>query len=369
MSFPQTCLAQEEKSLERDPGTTVSILVDQDFFTIPASLDEDRNYTMGLAFDFSNDKINDWFTHWPLIKLHQLFSSVGIYDGAEDLFSSSIGLLGTAFTPEKLDTTSVVVGDRPYAFFLGINTRSTHRCVTEQSRHNYHSWNINYGLFGTYIGREVQSYIHSWPNITRPDPIGWSNQIGEGGRFAMLVDYNFFKTLRKDLPDIGSNLQSKIGFDGGWTAGASAGYYNRMYAGVGVRAGLIDIADVYNWLTAFNSVSTGSYQAIKSSGEARSELFVMLQLRGTYMIRNNMLEGGWFADEIYVLESEWTKPFVGEVSIGAGASKKWLSRTKPGRIRTLAAVYKTTYRTPEFDSGIFDPRNHAFGSLGFIFSF
>ncbi len=355
----------QSTSNERRDGCVVSLTTDQDFFYFSKERNEDRNYTMGFSLEVSHDAIKNWYTHVPLDLIKRFGERHSEVIRSSSLYASNVGILGTAFTPEKLDTNAVVFGDRPYAFFLGLTTRNVMLYITDSERHVYQSIGINYGVFGTHVGKVVQSCIHSTEWNTRPVPEGWSNQIGDGGSFTMLLDYNQFRTFRK-LKDVGLNLTSKYAADGGWTWGASAGYYNRVYAGIGGRIGKIDVERVYDWFNAFTSLGSAAYQGEGSSGKSRHEYFLIGQLNGTFMLRNSMLEGRMFQDDIYVLPSEWTNPFIGEVVFGVGYSYKYLRNS---RVKGLSLIYKNTIRLPEFNSGIIEVRNHYFGSAGIIASF
>ncbi len=347
-------------------GTILSIISDQD---ILAPNNEDRNYTMGFNIDVTNKNMGKWFTHYPLSLLHKITPCSGKFEN----YSSGMGLIGTAFTPEKLDTTGVVIGDRPYAFLLALSTRQITKYTKESMRDVYQAWTINYGLFGTYLGREVQSAIHRSPAITRPVPEGWDNQIGkEGPKFTMLIDFNRFQTFNKyEDPASRIELKSCRGADAGWMVGGSAGYYMRVYGGIGGRYGLIDKNDIYNWFSAFNSLGTASMN-LQQVPEAnrRKEFFVFGQFLTTVMARNSMLVGRLFYqdDEVYRLEEDWVNPLVYEFVFGLGYSVKWVSSCRPNKLNTLALQFKNTIRTAEFDSGIFPERNHYFGSVAIVYS-
>ncbi len=367
-------LALNAQTPEIKPSTLFSFSTDQDFFSIPESNNDDRNYTMGAALEFSNPKFERLWTHRPFSALAGFLSEKELFGSTilpynTQHFASSFGILGSAFTPDSLSSIPPRIGDRPYAFLLGFTTRSVFLSLSEKQRYRFYSMGINYGWFGSYVGREAQTWIHTHI-VDSPIPRGWNNQIGQGGAFTLLLDYNYFQSFRKNLKKPGDNLTSQCNADGAWQLGGSVGYYNRIYGSVGGRIGLIDYEDVYNWFNSFNSLSTAAFQQDENPSElsnARTELFLFGQVNGQFMIRNSMLEGTLFGSDVYVLDRAWIRPFTFELVQGIGFSRKWYS-AKRNRIKSFSFQFRNVQRSPEFSSGILPPRWHYYGSLAFIFS-
>ncbi len=233
--------------------TTFTLSSEQDILVVPSSLNEDRNYTMGLSIEFSNLLFNSVWHHYP-----QRVVQKSLFKDSK-LFISSIGLMATGFTPENLAETNPVIGDRPYAFLIGINTSSTFHKVDKNNRFQLNTIRTVYGLMGTDIGRRVQTAIHEWDFITRPIPLGWGNQIGDGGSFTGLIDISTIKSLRKCInPFEISPNNCKIRWDGVLEYGASLGFYNRAYVGTGGRIGFIDLGDAFGFYNAFGSLASAN---------------------------------------------------------------------------------------------------------------
>lgn len=363
-----TSFAQDDQP-EATMAPIFSLSSDQDFLVIPGTFNKDQNYTMGLALQYTNFALYDNISHAPQRLVYSLFENLDI---VFDPFTSSIGLLATGFTPEDLAAQGPVIGDRPYAILFALSTSSVATYIHESERVGYLTSTINYGLMGTYVGREVQSEIHSWPGQTRPIPQGWETQIGDGGYPTMLFDLNYFLPFAKNTATGNQfQLSSDLGVDGGINYGGSVGYYDRLYGGLHLRAGLIDKNDVFNWFGTFSALSTGSYMLSpdeataesKPNRQSRWEAFVFGQATGTFMIDNSFLTG-FNKDNSYALAYDDMNLGVAELAAGIGVSYKWLSQKR--EIKTLSLQFKDVFRSPEFNSGIFPPRWHSFGSIAII---
>lgn len=98
-----------------------------------------------------------------------------------------LGIGGTAYTPQDLNATSVVIGDRPYASltYFGFGRIS----ISDDFQQQVNSQLI-IGLTGWQGPGEAQYYIHDngWFGTTRPNPQGWDNQIGHNG--SLVINYN-----------------------------------------------------------------------------------------------------------------------------------------------------------------------------------
>lgn len=398
------------------------IHTDQDyFFLFPASLNEDRNYTQGTCFTYSHEDLNESFFFWPVKKLGEL-------NKGKELYSSSFSLGGTAFTPLCLDSIDPIVGDRPFSFLLYVSTSSTYskqksvtkRCTNQDKTNKvietYHTFNINYGLFGTKLGYEFQSFAHKYLVRGRPeDPKGWNNRISKGGAPTILIEYNRFRPLFGIDVFKKKNLEDRSLFDVGWNFGGSVGYYDRINTGLYARLGYLKKSNQAKWNGMWSALSSASYQTLlknKNMTDSTSttnsktdtidndsiankntepevkdsshtveqekpkcpkfknfianvpEIFLFGRAGTTLMLRNSMLVGQrFFGNNEYVLDSTWPNTFLLEFEWGAAFNFECKRKGDTG-ISSWAIVLRTMYRSPEFDSRIFPTRWHYFGSAG-----
>jgi hypothetical protein len=352
--------------------TTFSIQTDQDFlFRTPFSKNEDRNYTQGTSFVFSSPKLINTWIYFPLRKVRQLADSLN-RGGLED-FSSSFALSGTAFTPRIIDSSTPIVGDRPFAFLLFVSTSTTfkfQKLRNDKAVDVYHSLTINYGVFGTDIGYKFQGWAHKHLVQGRPtDPKGWNTQISKGGAPAMLVEYNRFREL---FPSGEFSLTKRKAFDIGWNAGGSIGYYDRLFTGLYARLGWLREKNLARWNGGFSAMNSGSFQ-VQGTGDVVGKVkkffrlfepFVYGRANGTLMLRNAMLVGQGFGNSVYTLKPGWATVPLFEYEWGVVVAVEWVNRN--GKPKTGAVQYRAVHRSPEFDSGLFPTRWHYFGSLGLM---
>ena len=107
------CAAQDEG---KEPNNiTWSIYLDNDNLALDSYLhvNEDRDYTMGLAGMFSGKPVRNWFIYRHLFDGLEQLPWVANATAAEAYHSVTIG--DTAFTPDDLENREVIEGDRPYA--------------------------------------------------------------------------------------------------------------------------------------------------------------------------------------------------------------------------------------------------------------
>jgi hypothetical protein len=183
----------------------------------------------------------------------------------------------------------------------------------------------------------------------------------------MLVEYNRFRPLLSIAADKTEQPPVKRIFDLGWNFGGSVGYYERIFTGLYARIGLLKAYNQARWNGGWSSLTGASYQKIKAKKERniKPEVFLYGRFNTTLMFRNSMLMGQRFVKSQYTLEPSWAKTFLYEYEWGIVAA---LERQRKGERspRTWAVVFRTMYRSPEFDSGIYPVRWHYFGSVGLL---
>lgn len=352
-----------------DPGI-FAIQVDQDFlFRFPFSKNEDRNYTQGTSFTYSQPELINSFFFWPLRKIAINKKKNHIQ------YATALSVGATAFTPRKIDSINPVIGDRPFAFLFFVSTSNTFiktKYIIKKSSEDeavpvniYHTFNINYGMFGTRLGYEFQSFAHKTIVKGRPtDPKGWKHQISAGGSPTILLEYNRFRPLFS-LASEEKNKQ-RI-FDLGWNFGGSIGYYDRLVTGLYARLGLLKKHNQARWNGTGAAINGASYEKEKPEEvqKEKPEIFLYGKFNTVLMFRNSMLMGQTFKKSEYTLEPSWPKTALLEYEWGIVAS---LEKTRMGEQspRAWALLFRTVYRSPEFDSRIFPTRWHYFGSVALL---
>ncbi|MGD8484883.1 MAG: lipid A deacylase LpxR family protein [Thioalkalispiraceae bacterium] len=199
----------QETSPARDLG--IGVYVDQDLF-IPFT-NEDRDYTMGLAFEFF------WSKDKGLYPLDDLVRKAGkwldIDESDKDIVYSF--MLGTlAFTPDDLSDPDPIYDDRPYSSLIYLSNKRV-RADSEDAL----AAEVAIGLLGTGLAYEVQSEFHDWyrdfDNSDEPvEPMGWDNQISDGGELTFRVSVSHSRLYPQfSIPgrfDISSTVGLSLGF-------------------------------------------------------------------------------------------------------------------------------------------------------------
>ncbi len=136
----------------------------------------DKDYSGGFKFELYTDYLN--YGTIPFIK--NLGERRG--NGTEYLNFNSIYAQGMGFTPDRdaFGTSQIVNDQRPYASVLGFGKR---RIAYFDSAQLSIETDLFIGKVGLKGPGNVQNFIHEY--ISDSDPVlGWSNQIGNGGRWV-----------------------------------------------------------------------------------------------------------------------------------------------------------------------------------------
>lgn len=353
-------------------------IIDQDFFYLSPSKNEDRNYTQGTSFTISDNTLYNTLLFAPFKGYNNLRAKI-IKRKSVNSVMSSLSLLGTAFTPRIIDSVSPIIGDRPFAFLLATSFNNINR-IGDKFGHgsNYEAITFNVGLIGTDIGYDFQSFAHINIVKGRPaDPIGWNTQISKGGKFTLLLNYERIKFF--------SLFPSKTqgwGIDGSINLGGSFGYYDRAYLVTYIRLGYLNQFNMPNWAFFGNALATASKNStpinpdtsLSNLNKKRKyegcELFGFARMTNNFMFRNSLLVGQRYVnDDIYTLKNNWTNIFFYDIDFGIAFGLYWIKNpNEDAKHKFLRVIYKNTIRSPEFDSGIFARRSHYFGSIGFQIS-
>ncbi len=227
----------------------IGIYLDQDLF-VPFT-NEDRDYTMGIAFEFF------WAKDKGLYPLDNLVSQTAKLLGMENsdkniIYSFMLGIL--AYTPDDLADTQPIFNDRPYSSLIYLSNKRV-----RADDKNALAAEVLLGIIGTNLGRDVQTGFHSlYRDIAGSDkpvePKGWAHQISDGGEL----------TVRLRL----SRSQLQFSNPGLWdiatTVGFSLGFQTNISVSAAVRLG--NIKSKF-WSLPYDPVSRGNFLPDPHKGE------------------------------------------------------------------------------------------------------
>lgn len=212
----------------------------------------DWYYTGGIRLEYAAPECGKtWLRH--------LLVSVG--KDAVNLYG--VTLVADAFTPTRIGSAEVQVGDRPYAGYLYaglfLESRRPSRKLTLTTQ-------MNIGIMGPAAGMQrVQQQIHDWLHSEQPQ--GWHNQISNNP----LVDYS----IQVAHTVLGTFRFLELTAQMGARAGT---LYNHLELGSTLRVGKLN-GDGRRQPPGRSLLSGGRY-------------YVFVQPRGNWVGYNATLQGG-----------------------------------------------------------------------------
>jgi lipid A 3-O-deacylase len=168
--------------LAEEPGPTFSLQFENDVLGLD---DSDRHYTNGLQFSWQSapDAVPLGLAGW---------ARRSIFFNPEMTLYFKVGVGQNLYTPEDIETSSLVVDDRPYAGWL--HSDFTLIGCTEGTMNVLE---VSVGVVGPSAGGEaLQKWFHEI--IDSPDPQGWDNQLHD--ELALLVG---FERRWRNIMDLG----------------------------------------------------------------------------------------------------------------------------------------------------------------------
>lgn len=330
---------------EFDAGrfTSGSFFLENDLF-VRGAVDEDRNYTGGFGFQFNGSFVHADHLDAPLRAVDRLTRAGKRHDAWKGRRYYTLLIFGTAFTPDDLRARRPVIGDRPYASLVGVSVRRL--SVEPGSLDEAWSSELVLAELGTPVARNVQTWIHrrlrARSGLPTPyDPLGWHNQISDGGEPTALYRVGYERRLLGDMSDDNSRKHFQITSG----LGASAGYYTNVNALTNARIG---------WFTSnfwsFTPDALTVGQQVAGGDENRStwELFLFGGARPKLNFYNALLQGQ-FRNSVYTVG---IKHATLEWDLGVAAYIPLL--------RTQLSWNALAGRTPEFKGST---RSHEWGSI------
>jgi hypothetical protein len=316
---------------QRDRG--VGVYFDQDLF-VPY-VNEDRDYTMGLAVEFFWDKDDG------IYPLDGLAGRVGRWmgmGGADDSVVTSF-IVGTVnFTPDNLSNPAPIMNDRPYASLIYLGNKRVRASKTSAV-----AAEALVGVLGTDVAREVQLKLHGWwrsatDNNVPVDPQGWNNQISDGGELTARLRFSNSR-LRAESAGL---------WDVATTWAVSLGYQTNVSLGVSGRLGRIGSAF---WSIPFDPVNRGSF--LPSLSE--NEWYVWAAYRARLVAYDALLQGQ-FRHSAVTISADQIERLLHEGAVGVTAAFGPAQMTFS--VNAKSAEFKQSSR-----------REHFWGSLNLIYHF
>jgi len=342
---PQDAPATTSSLDEFDAGTFTSgsFYMENDLF-VRGAVDEDRNYTGGFGFQFNGSFVRRANLDAPLRGLDLLTRASKRHDHWKGRRYYTLLIFGTAFTPDDLRARRPVTGDRPYASLVGVSVRRL--SVEPGSLDEAWSSELVVAELGTPVARNAQTWIHrrlrARSGLSTPyDPLGWHNQISDGGEPTALYRVGYERRLLGAESDDTSRKHFQL--TGGLAA--SAGYYTNVNALTNVRVGWFT---TNFWAFTPSAMIVGNQIAGGTEKRSTWELFLFGGARPKLNLYNALLQGQ-FRDSVYTVG---IKPATLEWDLGVAAYIPLL--------RTQLSWNALTGRTPEFKGST---RSHNWGSI------
>lgn len=332
-SVPPSADAPPAGVFEEALVSGISVLHDNDGWPHPGNSFKDDNYSAGIEIRVNGRAVSragltrpldglDWMT-----RVHRRNAR-----GSRRYHSALV--FGLAYTPDVLDTDVPQRDDRPFASLVGLAVRRTsvHGALSDR----VWSSEVAVGVLGLDAARHVQTLLHRtrrWMtgNPTPVDPLGWTNQISDGGEPTALYRVGYERLLAGDAAGTARKHWQVTGALEG-----SVGYQTNVSAAVAARAGVFT-SEFWEFSSGIRSAGVGRQQP-SPDGAPRWELFAFGLARPRLVGWNALLQGQF-------RESEHTvriKRLIGEWEGGAGASLPM------GEWHLQAVVQFAQGRTTEF---------------------
>ncbi len=317
-----------------------SILFDEDFFMglFGQGRNLDRDYTGGLGFTASGAFVEKSWINLLERATNRFFTLDRVHNSnAFHFHSMRIGF--TAFSPRGVDlkVTTPITDDRPYACIAMLTT--THTSI-DNLRENALTTEFGIGSFGSMIGRDVQTWVHGLTrtcDTCRPyDPLGWHNQISDGGEITAQYNVSFKKLITVDNK-IRNASSPWVLYDVFLSRDINVGHFTAIGSTITGRFGIIRS----NW-AVFNSSPFGPQSQASGDDNAKirnSELYLFGSIRPKGILYNAALQGQT-KSSAHTFRSNQVNHL--GLQLDAGVSATF------GCFFTLTAAY--TYRTAEFKS-------------------
>ena len=309
----------------------------------------DRFYTNGIKLNWISPELQ-YFEDLSYIKNNELFSNgletlIDFLPFHEDPdrqrhFSFSLGQ--KIFTPEDLQSQTLISNDRPYAGWLygdiGFHSKTKRRLDT---------FTLQVGVIGDIsLAEEAQNLVHAIRSIDEAN--GWDNQLENEVGFTLMYDQKRRIFRRTDF-------YNDLGFDTILHAGTALGtVFTHFSSGAEFRLG-------WNLPTDFGSAlirPAGNTNAPTDANDPRYQrgkqalsAYLFTAANGRLVLRDIFLDGNTFTDSHNVDKES----LVGEFVIGASLS-----------YRNFKLSYAQVFRSKEFK---LQRSGQSFGSISLSYTY
>lgn len=320
----------------------------------------DQNYTGGFGLSLGGSWVEQSGLTGLLKRLNQ-FSQVRRLYAKSQISRNTVVIVGSAFTPERshLSDVAPVLDDRPYASLVGLQTRRVNtglRWDNSPEKRDYAiTSELTIAALGWNLAKALQTGLHranrwSTGKSTPVDPLGWHNQISNGGEPTLLYRVGLERILA------GPAVIEEPGVIGQLTGRADAmvGYYDNAAFGLSGRWGRLS-TDYWE----FTSNPTSSQNQKSRAKTADWELYTFFGARGRGVVYNALLQGQ-FRESVHTFSGRDLERLIGEAEAG-------LSTTIPIFGGNLGFTWIAfAGRTPEFKGP--KKRSHTWGAFRLDFS-
>lgn len=292
---------------------------ENDAFFAPKNTDD--NYTAGLRLDVVTKDLKFW---QPFIILKSEESKM--YNHFNFGFQS--------FTPRKLATKEIQKDDRPYASYTFISLGRT-----QLFKNTAFYSEISIGALGLSLAEKAQIYIHKkhFLGTDRPIPLGWENQIQEGGDLVLNYKMNYLYAFNNTVYGNSIIPSMRVAVNlGNYTSdiyvGGQLSFFNINYSSSSLN---------FNEIVAFKDFKRN---------KTRFNMFIEPGIR--WNLYNATLQGAMFSDHsVYTVDRSKINSFMLDVNLGMNLTIKDL----------VVLKYTLTRRTQEFSFG---KKSHWWGGFG-----
>jgi len=309
--------------------------LDQDLI-VPV-LNEDRDYTMGLATEFFWQDVKTGL--YPLDGyIKRIGQWLGLQEKGDEIARSFI-LGSVTYTPDNLADPNPIYNDRPYASLLYLGNKRV-----RVNKNNAVGIELQVGILGSSISGNIQTDLHHfWRYVTgdsKPvDPMGWDHQISNGGELTFKMKV--------------SNLRQLTGTVSKWDISqmyaVTLGYQTNLSIGLSARAGHIKSPP---WTLPFDPVNRGNFLPAFQGNEWYGWAAYRLRLVGY----DALLQGQFRHSDVTFKASD-----IEHILQEGGAG---ITFTYSSMQFTLAVNGKT----PEIRAGL-DHRNQYWGGMYFVYRY
>ncbi len=322
-TFITTAYAIEEEKEDRSVRRAgLGVYMDQDVF-LPV-LNEDRDYTMGLAFELFWEDQPKYLKSLDTL-LEKINRKTFLAQNRTSLQRSLI-LGSISYTPDALSNPNPIYSDRPYSSLIYISSKRVFakECGKEagdaRCRDTVMGTELQIGCLGLDISKTVQTSIHknmrAWRDKDEPvDPLGWRHQISDGGEPTLRYRVSYGQQLlRKRLMDVA------------YTTDASVGYQTNMSLGVQTRWGRTSSGF---WTLPFDPINRGNF--IPSNGG--DEVYVWAVYRARGVVYDALLQGQFRHSDVTFGSSDIER-VVFESGVGLTCAFKPMQFTLSGNFKS-----------------------------------